>query len=50
MCSRTIVIAHGRILADETPAELATRTRSGRLDDAFRALTLDTVPDVEDAA
>tara|TARA_R110002072_G_scaffold2296_6_gene19073 strand:- start:2588 stop:3328 length:741 start_codon:yes stop_codon:yes gene_type:complete len=50
VCSRTIVIAHGRILADETPAELATRTRSGRLDDAFRALTLDTVPDVEDAA
>ena len=49
VCTRTIVIDHGRILADESPDELAARTRTGRLDDAFRALTV-SPPDDEAAA
>lgn len=39
VCSRAIVVARGMIVADETPAELALRTPSGRLEDAFSALT-----------
>jgi len=38
ICSRAIIIARGRILADSTPAELASRGPS--LDAVFRALTL----------
>lgn len=49
VCSRTIVIDKGRILADESPEEMAARTRTGRLDDAFRALT-QTVPAETEAA
>ncbi len=40
VCTRTIVIHRGCILADESPDELAARTRTGRLDDAFRHLTI----------
>ena len=40
VCSRAIIIAGGRVVADNTPAELAARHPSGRLDDVFRALTL----------
>jgi ABC-2 type transport system ATP-binding protein len=40
VCSRAIVIANGRIVADSTPKELAARHPSGRLDDVFRELTL----------
>ena len=39
ICTRAIVIAHGRIVADDTPAGLQARNASGRLDDVFRALT-----------
>ena len=39
VCSRAIIIDKGHILADATPDEIAGRTRSGRLDDAFRSLT-----------
>lgn len=39
VCSRAIVIAAGRVVADETPADLARRHPSGRLDDVFRRLT-----------
>jgi ABC-2 type transport system ATP-binding protein len=39
MCSRAVVVARGQIVADETPDELAQRTPSGRLEDAFQALT-----------
>ncbi|WP_421994455.1 ABC transporter ATP-binding protein [Roseococcus sp.] len=38
VCSRAIVIARGRVLADSTPAELVADGRS--MDDVFRALTL----------
>jgi ABC-2 type transport system ATP-binding protein len=39
VCSRAIIIARGRIVADGTPAELEKRHPSGRLDDVFRAMT-----------
>jgi ABC-2 type transport system ATP-binding protein len=38
VCSRAIIIAHGRILADGTPKELAARG-DGRLDVYFRKIT-----------
>ena len=39
VCTRAIVIAAGRVVADATPAELALMHPSGRLDDVFRAIT-----------
>ncbi|WP_424814014.1 ABC transporter ATP-binding protein [Roseococcus sp. YIM B11640] len=38
VCTRAIIIAHGRVLADAPPAELVKDGRS--MDDVFRALTL----------
>jgi ABC-2 type transport system ATP-binding protein len=40
ICTRVLVIHRGQILADESPTAFAARTPSGRLDDAFHALTL----------
>jgi len=40
VCSRAIIIAHGRVVADATPAELARRHPSGKLDDVFRDITM----------
>lgn len=39
VCNRAIIIANGRILADDTPQALAQRSASGRLDEVFRAIT-----------
>lgn len=39
VCTRAIIIAGGRIVADGPPAELAARHPTGRLEDEFRALT-----------
>ena len=41
VCTRAVVIAGGRIVADQTPAELADRLPGGRFDDVFRMLTSD---------
>ena len=41
VCSRAIIIAAGRVVADETPAELQCRHPSGKLDDVFRQLTME---------
>ena len=41
VCTRAIIIAEGHIVADDTPAALARRHPSGRLDDVFRAITTD---------
>jgi ABC-2 type transport system ATP-binding protein len=41
VCSRAIIIAGGRVVADETPAELMGRHPSGKLDDVFRQLTME---------
>jgi ABC-2 type transport system ATP-binding protein len=50
VCSRAIIIAAGRILADETPKALARRAPSGRLDDVFRQITLGPKPSAREAA
>jgi ABC-2 type transport system ATP-binding protein len=39
VCNRAIIIAGGRLLADDTPQKLAARATSGRLDDVFRSIT-----------
>ncbi len=44
VCTRAIIIAHGRIVADATPAELETRAPSGKLEDVFRDITADPKP------
>ncbi len=40
VCTRAVVIANGVVVADEPPAALRARHPSGRLEDAFRALTV----------
>ncbi len=40
VCSRAIIIAHGHVVADATPAELERRNPSGRLEDVFRDITM----------
>ncbi len=39
MCTRAVLIDRGDIKADGTPAAIAARTPSGKLEDAFHALT-----------
>jgi ABC-2 type transport system ATP-binding protein len=39
VCTRAIVIAKGRLVADDTPQALKARHESGRLEDVFRAIT-----------
>ena len=39
-CSRAIIINNGKIVANGTPDELKKETKSGRLDDLFRELTM----------
>lgn len=39
VCTRAIIIDHGRMVANGTPAELKARTPSGRLEDFFRSVT-----------
>ena len=39
VCSRALIIARGRIVADGTPADLRGRSASGNLDDVFREVT-----------
>ena len=38
VCTRAMIIARGRVVADDTPAGLRARAPSGRLDDVFRAI------------
>jgi ABC-2 type transport system ATP-binding protein len=38
VCTRAMIIAHGKLIADDTPAGLKSRAPSGRLDDVFRSL------------
>jgi gliding motility-associated transport system ATP-binding protein len=38
VCTRAIIIAHGKLVADDTPAALRARSASGRLEDLFRAV------------
>ncbi len=38
VCTRAVIIAHGKLVADDTPAGLKARAPSGRLEDVFRAV------------
>src|SRR5262245_5000544 len=38
VCTRAIIVAHGKLVADDTPAGLKSKSPSGRLDDVFRAV------------
>jgi gliding motility-associated transport system ATP-binding protein len=42
VCTRAIIIASGQVVADATPAELQGRHPSGKLDDVFRQLTMES--------
>jgi len=44
VCTRCIIIAGGRIVANGTPAELRGRDPQGRLDEVFRSLTMEEAP------
>lgn len=39
VCSRAVIIAQGKVVADATPQELKTQSETGTLDDVFRKLT-----------
>src|SRR5262249_46227596 len=39
ICTRAVIIDRGTVVADATPAALAARSGTGRLDDVFRAIT-----------
>jgi len=39
ICNRVIIISQGRVVVDETPAELHARQPGARLDEIFRSLT-----------
>ena len=43
ICTRAVIIARGKLVADGTPAELMAKAPNGRLDDLFRALTTSDV-------
>ncbi len=38
VCTRAIIIARGKLVADDTPTGLRSRAPSGRLEDVFRAV------------
>ncbi len=38
VCTRAVIIARGKLVADDTPAGLKSRASSGRLEDVFRAV------------
>lgn len=40
VCTRAVIIAEGKIVFDDTPAELKSRSTNGQLDDVFRQLTM----------
>jgi ABC-2 type transport system ATP-binding protein len=50
VCNRAIIIAAGRILADEAPKALAARSSTGRLDEVFRQITHGARPAVQEVA
>ncbi len=41
VCTRAMIVARGRVVADGAPAELKARSGSGDLDEAFRKATAD---------
>jgi ABC-2 type transport system ATP-binding protein len=43
ICTRVIIISRGKVVADETPAQLQARKPGARLDEIFRTLTASDV-------
>jgi ABC-2 type transport system ATP-binding protein len=43
ICTRVIIISRGKLVADETPAQLQARKPGARLDEIFRTLTASDV-------
>jgi len=43
ICTRVIIISQGKVVVDETPAQLRARTPGARLDEIFRSLTASDV-------
>lgn len=41
VCTRCVIIANGKLVANGTPDELRAKSDTGRLEDVFRKLTLD---------
>jgi ABC-2 type transport system ATP-binding protein len=41
VCTKAIIIAHGKVVANGTPDELRAKSSTGRLDDVFRMLTIE---------
>jgi ABC-2 type transport system ATP-binding protein len=39
ICTRVIIISRGKVVVDETPAQLRSREPGARLDEIFRSLT-----------
>ena len=39
VCTQAIIIANGKVVVNETPKELISRSPTGRLDDVFREIT-----------
>jgi ABC-2 type transport system ATP-binding protein len=39
VCSRAVIISQGRIVAQGTPSEFKSRSKTGRIDDYFREVT-----------
>jgi ABC-2 type transport system ATP-binding protein len=39
ICNRVIIISQGKVVADETPAQMRARKPGARLDEIFRELT-----------
>lgn len=39
VCTRAIIINHGKVVADSTPDELKSKSKTGKLEDVFRELT-----------
>jgi len=39
VCSRAVIISQGRIVAQGTPDEFKSRSKTGRIDDYFREVT-----------
>jgi len=44
VCTRAIIITHGKVVYDGTPSELKERSPSGRLDEVFREITTAAAP------
>ena len=50
ICTRAIIISEGLIVANSTPSELKAQSSTGRLEDVFRELTIDSEEKIKKAS